>query len=79
MCRFLDATPTAELEPMEDGYIQKDEVDMGMTYDELSIFGTLRKVARCGPFSMFTKLVSKWDLSPSQVNSSFPLTSFNDG
>jgi NH3-dependent NAD+ synthetase len=67
--RFLDATPTAELEPITENYVQKDEVDMGMTYDELSIFGTLRKVARCGPFSMFTKLVGKWGavLSPQEV------------
>ena len=49
---FLDATPTAELEPITENYVQKDEVDMGMTYEELSIFGTLRKVARCGPYSM---------------------------
>jgi NAD+ synthase (glutamine-hydrolysing) len=31
---FLDATPTAELEPITKEYVQSDEVDMGMTYDE---------------------------------------------
>ena len=40
-----------------------------MTYDELSIFGRLRKVDKCGPYSMFTKLVNEWGsfLSPTQV------------
>ena len=31
-----------------------------MTYDELSTFGRLRKVQRCGPYSMFTKLIHMW-------------------
>ena len=31
-----------------------------MTYDELSTFGRLRKVEKCGPYSMFTKLVQEW-------------------
>ncbi|KAF9967030.1 glutamine-dependent NAD(+) synthetase [Mortierella alpina] len=58
--RFLDATPTAELEPITETYVQADEVDMGMTYDELTEFGRLRKVYKCGPYSMFTKLVHLW-------------------
>jgi NAD+ synthase (glutamine-hydrolysing) len=33
---------------------------MGMTYDELSEYGRLRKQAHCGPYSMFCKLVSMW-------------------
>ena len=51
--------------------MQADEVDMGMTYDELSVFGRLRKVEKCGPWSMFTKLVHEWGsfLSPQQVRS----------
>ncbi|KAK3814725.1 MAG: glutamine-dependent NAD(+) synthetase with GAT domain-containing protein [Linnemannia elongata] len=57
---FLDATPTAELEPITETYVQADEVDMGMTYDELTEFGRLRKVYKCGPYSMFTKLVHLW-------------------
>jgi NAD+ synthase (glutamine-hydrolysing) len=42
---------------------------MGMTYEELSVYGRLRKVEKCGPFSMFTKLVYTWGggLSPVQV------------
>ena len=34
--------------------------DMGVTYDELSVFGRLRKIYRCGPYSMFCKLVHMW-------------------
>ncbi|PSR76313.1 hypothetical protein PHLCEN_2v8545 [Hermanssonia centrifuga] len=66
---FLDAVPTAELEPTTETYVQADEADMGMTYDELSVFGRLRKVDKCGPYSMFTKLVHQWGsfLSPVQV------------
>ncbi|THH10944.1 hypothetical protein EW146_g8214 [Bondarzewia mesenterica] len=61
---FLDAIPTAELEPITETY-----ADMGMTYDELSMFGKLRKVEKCGPYSMFTKLVHEWGsfLSPTQI------------
>ncbi|KAI0035304.1 glutamine-dependent NAD synthetase with GAT domain-containing protein [Vararia minispora EC-137] len=66
---FLTATPTAELEPISETYVQADEADMGMTYDELSVFGRLRKVEKCGPYSMFTKLVHEWGsfLSPTQI------------
>jgi hypothetical protein len=41
-----------------------------MTYDELSVFGRLRKVEKCGPYSMFTKLMHVWGdrISPLQVN-----------
>lgn len=71
---FLNATPTAELEPITREYVQSDEMDMGMTYDELSIFGRLRKVEKRGPYSMFTKLIDEWGhrLSPAEV--SFPLS-----
>ena len=45
------------------------QADMGMTYDELSVFGRLRKVEKCGPYSIFTKLVHEWGarLSPRQI------------
>lgn len=33
---------------------------MGMTYDELSEYGRLRKQSYCGPYSMFCKLVASW-------------------
>ncbi|KAG1780851.1 hypothetical protein EV702DRAFT_682831 [Suillus placidus] len=66
---FLSAIPTAELEPISETYVQADEADMGMTYDELSVFGRFRKVDKCGPYGMFTKLVHEWGsfLSPVQI------------
>ncbi|KAH9967593.1 glutamine-dependent NAD synthetase with GAT domain-containing protein [Russula dissimulans] len=69
LSRFLSAVPTAELEPFTETYVQADEADMGMTYDELSEFGRLRKVEKCGPYSIFTKLVHEWGarLSPQQI------------
>eukprot|EP01114_Cavostelium_apophysatum_P006067 TRINITY_DN17279_c0_g1_i1.p1 TRINITY_DN17279_c0_g1~~TRINITY_DN17279_c0_g1_i1.p1 ORF type:complete len:706 (-),score=170.39 TRINITY_DN17279_c0_g1_i1:44-2161(-) len=64
----VEADPTAELEPITESYTQKDEVDMGMTYQELSEFGRLRKVKKCGPYTMFEKLIFKWNhLSPKEV------------
>lgn len=80
---FINAVPTAELEPISETYVQADEVcrlvrpsvtnlqaDMGMTYDELSAFGRLRKVEKCGPYSMFGKLIQEWGsfLSPTEVS-----------
>lgn len=39
---------------------QTDEKDMGMTYDELREFATLKKANRMGPVSMFEYLVHTW-------------------
>ncbi|KAI1936225.1 glutamine-dependent NAD(+) synthetase [Ophidiomyces ophidiicola] len=65
---FLNATPTAELEPITKDYVQADEVDMGMTYDELSTFGICRKVLKLGPYGMFEKLLHEWkNLAPRDV------------
>ena len=62
LSEILQAPPTAELEPLADGQItQTDEEDMGMTYVELSEFGRLRKSEHCGPYSMFQKLVHRWN------------------
>lgn len=33
---------------------------MGLTYNELSDIGRLRKVRLCGPYSMFIKLLDLW-------------------
>ncbi|KAI5299701.1 glutamine-dependent NAD(+) synthetase, partial [Ascosphaera atra] len=57
---FLTATPTAELEPITENYVQSDEADMGMTYDELTTFGRLRKVNKLGPYGVFQRLVHDW-------------------
>ena len=43
---MLAAPPTAELEPITADYTQTDEVDMGMSYKELSDYGRLRKQVR---------------------------------
>ncbi|GAY39349.1 hypothetical protein CUMW_043670 [Citrus unshiu] len=63
------APPTAELEPIRSNYSQLDEVDMGMTYEELSVYGRLRKVFHCGPVTMFKNLCYRWGarLTPSEV------------
>ncbi len=64
----VEAVPTAELEPITESYTQQDEVDMGMTYEELSRFGRLRKIDHCGPVSMFEKLAVEWNhLPPREV------------
>lgn len=33
---------------------------MGMGYAELSLFGRLRKISKCGPFGMYEKLLHIW-------------------
>ena len=75
---IADSKPTAELRPLSDeegrNYSQLDEDDMGMTYDELSIYGKLRKIYRCGPVSMFIKLLELWaHLTPSIIASKVKL------
>uniref|UniRef100_A0A0C9PUQ9 Glutamine-dependent NAD(+) synthetase n=1 Tax=Fopius arisanus TaxID=64838 RepID=A0A0C9PUQ9_9HYME len=67
--QILEATPTAELEPLKGGQlVQADEVDMGMTYKELAVYGRLRKLECSGPFSMFCQLVPRWShCSPQEV------------
>ncbi|CAM1508881.1 Fc.00g026200.m01.CDS01 [Cosmosporella sp. VM-42] len=56
----FNTVPTAELEPITENYVQSDEADMGLTYQELTIFGRLRKVNKLGPFGMFQRLVHDW-------------------
>ncbi|EMC91495.1 hypothetical protein BAUCODRAFT_330188 [Baudoinia panamericana UAMH 10762] len=58
--QFLDAVPTAELEPITKDYVQSDEADMGFTYDELSVLGRLRKSFKLGLVGMFQRLVVDW-------------------
>jgi NAD+ synthase (glutamine-hydrolysing) len=59
--QFLDAVPTAELEPITESYVQSDEIDMGFTYDELSILGRLRKSFKLGLVGMWERLLVEWD------------------
>jgi len=37
---------------------------MGFTYDELSVFGVLRKVDRLGPWSAYLRLLCQWKNRP---------------
>lgn len=58
LAEIAGAAPTAELRPIAESndaeaeHSQTDEEDMGMSYEELGLFGTLRKISRCGPVSM---------------------------
>jgi NAD+ synthase (glutamine-hydrolysing) len=74
LAEIAGAPPTAELRPQGDAadvdaeHSQLDEDEMGMTYYELGLFGTLRKISSCGPVSMFRKLCVTWNhLAPSEV------------
>lgn len=74
LAEIAAAPPTAELRPLAEGadeadeHSQEDEEDMGMTYEELSNFGRLRKIARCGPVSMFQNLLPMWrHLTPAEI------------
>merc|ERR1719419_1942425 len=53
-----DAEPTAELEPSsKDEVAQTDEGDLGMTYNEISKFGRLRKMSKTGPVAMYRQVL----------------------
>ncbi|KAH6881377.1 hypothetical protein BKA58DRAFT_1428 [Alternaria rosae] len=66
---FIDATPTAELEPLTEDYVQSDEVDMGMTYAELGVFGKCRKELKLGPYGTWVRLAHEWSdkYTPAEV------------
>ncbi|KAL8896213.1 MAG: hypothetical protein Q9192_003212 [Flavoplaca navasiana] len=66
--KFLSAVPTAELEPITSSYVQSDEADMGITYDELGTFGRLRKNDKLGPWGAYCKLLSTWGSQNSAQN-----------
>jgi len=58
---LINAIPTAELRPLKDGEVtQTDEDEIGLTYDELSVMGRLRRPGHCDPYSMFIELLSHW-------------------
>jgi len=68
LAKVRAAPPTAELGGAGRGAAQTDEEDMGMSYADLSVFGKLRKIQRCGPVSMVAKLINEWPhLSPADV------------
>ena len=45
---ILDQKPTAELEPITSEYSQTDEEDIGITYQDISYLGMLRKEKNLG-------------------------------
>ncbi|KAI4607454.1 hypothetical protein J4E80_009567 [Alternaria sp. BMP 0032] len=69
LSEFIDATPTAELEPLTEDYVQSDEVDMGMTYAELGVFGKCRKELKLGPYGTWVRLAHEWSdkYTPAEV------------
>jgi NAD+ synthase (glutamine-hydrolysing) len=73
------APPTAELEPITETYTQTDEADIGMSYDELSVFGRLRKISLCGPVGMYQRLVSLWGVPVPETNAPVPSHSITVG
>ncbi|POR32474.1 NAD+ synthase (Glutamine-hydrolysing) [Tolypocladium paradoxum] len=72
MTEFIEATPTAELLPLSAG-VQADESEneMGLSYEELSMFGILRKVDKLGPWSCYLRLLGLWKdgagMGPQQI------------
>lgn len=59
---IIDSIPTAELRPLKNGQIvQTDEEDIGLTYNELSEFGKLRKPENLGPVGIFKNLLNFWN------------------
>jgi len=63
LAEIAGAVPTAELRPFDKndlGTFQSDELEMGMTYEELDVFGRLRKISKSGPLSMFERLLYQW-------------------
>lgn len=65
---IVDQPPSAELEPITETHTQTDEEDMGCTYEELSVFGSLRKNEHLGPVSMFRRWHALWpQVSPSKI------------
>ena len=64
--RIIEAIPAAELEPGTTDYEQTDEVDMGITYEELERFGKVRSNGRCGPYSMFNRLRASYPNTPAK-------------
>ena len=58
---IIASVPTAELRPLKGGEIvQTDEAEIGLTYDELSTFGRLRRPGCSGPLQMFRELAREW-------------------
>lgn len=66
LSQIIDAPPTAELLPPVDGQTQLDEVEIGLTYEEMAEIGHLRKPGCLGPYGTFLALLSRWHDVPVQ-------------
>ncbi|VDD85859.1 unnamed protein product [Enterobius vermicularis] len=61
LSQIIDAEPTAELLPTVAGEtVQLDEEEIGLTYDEISEIGHLRKPGCLGPYGIFLQLLPRW-------------------
>ncbi|KAH7707703.1 Protein QNS-1 b [Aphelenchoides avenae] len=57
----IDSIPTAELRPLVEGeVVQTDEDEIGLTYEELSVLGRLRRPGCHGPYGMFLAVLPIW-------------------
>lgn len=58
---ILDATPTAELQPLSEEHTlqQTDEHELGLTYEEIHVMANLRKTDHCGPVYMFNRCMTE--------------------
>jgi hypothetical protein len=56
---ILDTVASPELTPTVDGSIQDDEIEIGMTYEDLYEMGLLRKDKNLGALSMFLHMCEK--------------------
>ena len=59
--RIAPPPMTAELAGGDHDSSQNDEEDMGMSYNDLDWYGKLRMIFKCGPQSMFMKLLNESD------------------
>jgi NAD+ synthase (glutamine-hydrolysing) len=59
---IANSKASAELQPTAENGAQNQvsEDDMGLSFEELEAFGKLRMLDRCGPLSMFRKLLQLW-------------------
>ena len=55
-----EAIATSELRPLDrNTSAQTIEEEMGLSYEELSVIARLRKIDKCGPLSMYTRLIDE--------------------
>ena len=65
--------------PLQEGrLVQTDEEDMGLTYDELSDLGRIRKQSACGPYTTFCRLIHNWRGSNTPAEIATKVTSLNN-